>query len=367
MKKRKTSITSFQLFTLMANTMIGTGFFTIARSVGEKAGRGLVIAIPLAGLLAFLQLFGMYLLARRFPNQTIAEYIHVIVGRVPGKIYLLGYGLISLALAMTVLRNFWLLASAWLYPLTPSLVYFSIMIVLCWNIAKRGLVVVGRMSEIILYLTLPIMVVMLIPPGRVNVDYLRPVFDRSISDVLRGVFPAYFSLTGFEFFLIAFPFVQKKRAWPTAMASLTTVTIFYALTAALTVAILGFETTMISVWPLQQYVSRIEVLLLERIDIIILLFWVLQIIMTATVWITGATVCLRGVVPKLSSSGAAHVVALVLIALALYPLNLPDQSQIQDVVSYAAFVWLGILPFLIWVIALVRSAGGEKHAEEGVM
>lgn len=361
--KRQGNLSSYQLFGLMVNLMVATGIFTIARSVSEVAGRGVAVSVLLAGVLALAQLGGMYLLAKRFPQQTLPEYAPIILGKVLGPVYLLGYSLLHTAVALLVARNFWPLVDAWDFH-TPSRVFLSLLILVSWNIARRGLIVLSRVSEIILTLSIPIFLLILLPHSRIDLDQLRPVLDRSAWDLIKGMLPAYFSLAGFDVLLFAYPFSTQKKAMRTGALAVAAVSVLYAGVSVLVITTLGLERTLTLTWPMQTYLNNFAFAVVDRLDVLFLMFWTLQIVMSITIPLFMAGACLRGMMPKLSSHGAANLSLIPLLGAAMLHDGLPAQTAALEIYSYIAIVYIGTLPFLLWLTAVIRGKGGKQGGKD---
>lgn len=361
-QRRRGKLTNFQLFSLVFNTAIATGVFTIARSTGDVAGRGFWAAILLAVLFSVLQLAGMYLLSRQFPDQSLPEYAPVILGRPLAAVYLFGYFLIAISLAVVVPRNYWLILSSWIFQRTPQWAFTVPLALVCWNVARRGLVVLSRISEMMLVLSVPALILLLIPHQSFDVDFLRPLLDKGPGDLLKGVLPAYFSMTGFDILLFAYPFSGRRRAFRTAALGVTVVGLVYTISSMLIVGTLGLELTLLNIWPLQQYLNHFNLNVVERLDVIFLILWTVQVCMTVMIPLFEAAACLRGIFPALGTQGATNLALLVLLAGLLLPTRLPAQVQLQNAYSLAALFYIGLLPPFLWLIAKLRGKGGEPSA-----
>lgn len=362
---RKTVLTEWQLFCLVLNGIVGIGVFSLAREAGEAAGKGALLAIPLAGLLVVaLQLVGMYLLASRFPQQPISEYAGQILGRFLGKIYLIGYALVALSLPIIISRSYWLLVSAWTLGRTPQIAFLAPLVLVCWNTVRQGLVVTARKVELINYGGLILMFVLMLPVVSLDWDLVRPVFDNGVRGVLRGIFPSMYSLIGADILLLVFPFVQSKRVFPIATTAVVLATVFYTVITLFIFGTLGLEFALITPWPLQLYLNRFAFSVFERADIAFLIVWSFQIINIITIHMYTATSCLRGAWPRLDAKGAALLVlALILIGVTA-PVRTATQFQLVSIYSVVALLYLGTLPFLLWLIAVLRGKRGVRRSEQ---
>lgn len=360
---RKPVVTEWQLFCFVLNAIVGIGVFSLARDVGEAAGRSSLLAIPLAGLLVVLQLIGMHLLATRFPEQPISEYAGQILGRILGPVYLLGYTLAAIALILVVSRSYWLVVSAWAMNRTPQMAFLLPLVLVCWNTAKRGVVATARTVELINYGGLILMFVLMLPVVSLDFDLVRPVVDNGVGGVLRGVFPSIYALAGSDILLLVFPYARSKRTLAVAISAVVFATFFYTIITLFILGTLGLEFALLSPWPLQLYLNRFAFAVFERADVVFLIVWCFQIINILTINMYTATSCLRGIWPRLDSQRAASIILLpTLIGLSL-PVRLATQKQLVTIYSIVALLYLGTLPFLLWLLAVLRGKKGERGGQ----
>lgn len=362
---RKPVLTEWQLFCLVLNGMVGIGVFSLAREVGEAAGRSSLLAIPLAGLLAVLQVTSMYLLAKRFPEQTISEYAGQILGRFLGPVYLLGYALAAMTLTIVVSRSYWLLVSAWTLGKTPQLALLAPMILVCWNTARRGVVVTARKIELINYGGLILMFVLMLPVVPLDWDFVRPVLDNGVSGVLRGILPSIFALAGYDILLLVFPYVHSRRTLSVSIFAIALATLFYTVTTLFVLGVLGLEFALLSPWPLQLYLNRFASSVFERADVVFLIVWSFQIINIITISMYTAISCLVGIWPRrLDTRRAASFILLPILIGTALPIRSAMQRQLSSIYSLIALLYLGTLPFLLWLLAVLRGKKGEVKDEQ---
>lgn len=363
-KNRRAGVVSnYQLFSLVFNLMVATGVFTIARTVSAVAGRGVVLSIPLAGLLALTQLTGMYLLAKRFPDKSLPEYAPIILGKVIGYAYLFGYFLMNIGIAILIARNFWVIIDAWDLH-TPSRIFLSLLTLVSWNVARRGVIVLSRVSELMLALSVPVLLFIIMPHSGLDFDHLRPILDRSPLDLVKGVLPAYFAMVGFDVLLFVYPFSGRKQAMKMACLATMSATLLYTVVSVLIVTTLGMERTLSLTWPMQSYLNNFAFAIVDRLDVIFLMIWTWQVFMSVTIPLFMAGACLRGILPSLGSRRAADLCLALLLTAAVLPIDLPTQAQALEIYSNIAIVYVGSLPFMLWLVALLRKKGGGISESE---
>jgi len=130
----------------------------------------------------------VYLLWKKFPNQTIIQYSQTILGRA-GKIIGIVYVWFFMHLCALTLCQFCGFLTTAIMPETP-LLFFAISLVLFTAYAvRKGIEVMGRMSEIIapvIIIAALTIVVFLIKD--MKLENLTPVMESGFFPVLHGAF-----------------------------------------------------------------------------------------------------------------------------------------------------------------------------------
>ena len=361
--KHQRVVTEWQLFCLVLNGIVATGVFSLARNTGEKAGAGALLAIPLAGTVMLVKLIGFYLLASRFPGQTLNEYSGQLLGPVVAKGYLLVYALLSVGFAISIPRAHFPIVSAWALRKTPQLAFMIPLVLVCWNVAKRGVVVTARVVETLNYGGLALMLLLMVPATPVDLDFVRPIFEKGIDGVLRGIIPSLYALAGSDVFLIVFPFTRSKRTFWIGTAALGLATVFYTVTTLLIIGTLGLEFTLLSTWPLELYLNRFALAVFERLDVVFLITWTLQIISSTAIVMYVATSCLQGAFPKLKLGAVTFTILILALIGVSYPVS-SLESQIMSTYSLVGTAFLGVSPWLLWLLALLRGKRGGQVGEQ---
>ena len=357
-------VSGWQLFCLVLNGMVGIGAFNLARQVGKVAGRGALLAIPLAGLVVIIQLTGMNSLASRFPTQTLNEYVGHIVGPFLAKVYLFVYAALATSSGIIVARSFWPLVSAWALENTPQAAVLVAMMLLCWNIARRGVVVTARMVELINYGGLALMIALLLPIVPINLDFLRPVTEQGFVTILRGIIPSVFALAGYDIFLVVFPFTRTRCRLLIAVAASSLATLFYTITTLLVLGSLGLDFAVTTVWPLQLYLNRLALAAFERADVVFLIVWSFQIINVIVISMYTGLSCLQGAFPRVTARKLEFGLLMLSLAGVVLPVRFDLQTKLTVTYSMVAFFYQGFVPWVLWLVALLRGKGGEQVEQQ---
>lgn len=357
---KKYGLSDFQLFALFVCTLLGAGITTLPRTAAEQAGRDGWLSIFIAGCLMWLATGLVYLLARRFPDKTLPEYSVLILGKPLGIAVSTGYVAYTLFLGGTALRIFVELVKTWTMIWTPHWAFIVSILAIAVYTARMGAVTLGRLCELIIYLTLPAFLLFLLPLSEVNPLNLMPVGGEGAAAILKGVPEAGFAYLGFEILLVFFPLVvYRQRIFRVYTLALAAVTLAYMATAVSIYGVLGVEQTIHQVWPLINYLRIGTTPFIERVDNPVLFIWTAQVFGVTAIQYYAGSFTAATLAGKRRHDLWALGLAPVLYAIAIAPNRLVDVLMVSDLVA----MWG--LAYLVGVTALLLAVAAARGLDEG--
>ncbi|WP_018306856.1 GerAB/ArcD/ProY family transporter [Desulfitobacterium hafniense] len=155
----------------------------IIKDLQQDFWQAILVAIVMETMLGFF----LYKMGRAYANQTIFQYSEKILGRFLGKLStsIFSLYLISVAIALTqILMEFF---GSMVMPQTPRYVFAILLLLVSTYACSAGLEVIMRLSEIVAPFVLgSFLFIMLFNIGNMEFDNLRPMFQHSLGEVLRG-------------------------------------------------------------------------------------------------------------------------------------------------------------------------------------
>lgn len=276
-------ISAGDLFWIIFAGIGGIAHFHISREAWRFFGNEGWLGVALAGLVAGVAFIPLYLLVRRFPEESPVGYTTRVLGKYPGKAVMLLYLLDKLVFLIVVLRTIGEVVSTTILPNTPRYVVVGLVAAVAVYAAFKGVESVARLIRGLIYPVLFLLEPLYYTGFRNwSVTNLLPVLSLNLAEYLQGIGGMLYLYNCAILVYYYYPFVKREekkyahKAAPLAVAA-TTLT-YVGLTAAI-VATFSLDAGLF-VFPVTAYVRTINVPLLglERITS----FYVVFIIVLAT-------------------------------------------------------------------------------------
>lgn len=352
---KKYGFNDFQWISVIISAILGGGMMTLPRVMGEIAGRDGWMSIILAGIVAWTFALVLWLLCRKFPTRTLAEFSKLILGRPLGILVSAMYSLYALIVCSVALRILLEMIRTWVFIWTPTPVLLVLILIAIGFVSRMGAITLGRMMEIKNILTILVVLMFLIPLQEFQSLNLRPVGSEGLK-ILQAVPNATFSFLGFEVMLVFFPFlINKNKAVKLTSLAIGSVTAAYAADAILVYGVLGIEYTLNLIWPLMTYMRIGSLPFLQRVDNILLFAWSALILSVVTVHYFAATYTLAIVSGrKYHDIWALACLPLVYVA-ALLPSNLTEVFTLSEVIGMIGYPFFMGITVLMLIVAKIRG------------
>jgi spore germination protein (amino acid permease) len=363
---KKYGLSDFQWAAVVVSAMLGAGIVTLPRTVADSAGRDGWISILIAGAATLLFAVIVWLLCRKFPTRTLPEFSIIILGKPLGILVSVVYVAYTFALGATALRIYTELLKTWVMIWTPMPVFLLAVLLPVVYISRMGAVTLGRVMEGVIYITVVVFLLYLVPLGGFDMLNLRPVGTEGLSAIISGVPQASFAFLGYEVMLVFFPFiVNREKVLRITILAIASVTLLYVGNTVLIYGVLGPEHTLLLKWPLINYL-RIGVLpFLQRIDSLVLFLWTTQILAVVAIQYYAGTFTLATLTRRKYHDIWAIISWPLVYAIAVFPQSLPAVIALSDLVGlYGLVAVLGITGLLL-AVAIIRGLDESKEEKAG--
>ncbi|MQL51021.1 GerAB/ArcD/ProY family transporter [Desulfofundulus thermobenzoicus] len=180
-------ISGLQIVFLLINLVGATAMVYLPGITATEAGRDSWMVALLATLPGIYVILVVTALGKRFPNQTMIQYMETLLGPLAGKLLALIYILFFLHINGVIVREFGELVATAIMPTTPQVAFAVVLVMVCTYGVYQGLEVIARVMELI-YPTILILfgLVLLLVSGHMDPGNLLPVMENGIKPVLRG-------------------------------------------------------------------------------------------------------------------------------------------------------------------------------------
>jgi len=351
---KKYSITKFQLFFVLIQSQIGIGLFSLPNVVQESAKGDSWISIILAGAgVQFLLIVYLFLL-KRFPDDEFAQITQKILGRTLGKIinfffyfYFIMTGSLSTIL-MVKLINLQLL------PITPNWMISLLILSACIYLTISNLKIIARffvlaftLIILLLFLTL---FTLLLPQ---EIQFILPVGNSGIKNILIGSNSALFSMVGFEALLFLYSFIIHNNKGVLKTISLANIFVTGFYTFIVFICLISFSPDQLNLIrePLIFLFRGLSFKMFARVDLIFLSFWIVPMTTTIIAYLFLASKSLRNEEKSYKKIVVINGILIFLISL------IPHTDEITNLftkyISYLNYAVIYVIPVLLLILSII--------------
>lgn len=334
----------------------------VARLAQQDAWLSVVLALPV-GLLVGALVVG---LSRRFPGLTLVEYSQVVLGPWAGRVIGLAFVWWFLHVAAIVAREMGTLLTTAVFDQTPIEVIIFLMVMLTASAVRNGIETLARSNDFMFWIQLGsyLAVLALVTP-QVIPQNLTPVLERGIGPILQGSWVAGSWMGEVVIVSMFLPFLDYQRqAGASIIWALGLVTAITAGSIAMALFVLGPATAgrlTVAVLTLARLVSVGRII--ERMDAIIMVIWVLGLFIKISAFYYAASLGLAQILSLRDFRPVVLPLGLLIAVLSL--LLFRNTPQLVDFLgfawpSYSVTIFEVGLPALLLALALARGLGGEN-------
>ncbi len=355
-------ISNYQFFTILTGFLIGSTAI-LNPSAGAKQDAWLAFLFALIG---GILLISMYVtIARLNPSKTLIEILRICFGNVIGTIISILYIWYFIHLAALVLRNFGEYFTVVNYPETPiCFIIFCFIVVIVYAV-RRGIEVIGRISEIfILLLVINVVFVFFTLISIFDVENFKPFLASGMGPIIKTAF----SILTFPFgeaviFLMILPHVNnQKKMYKTSIMVCLLIGILFITVISRNIMVLGADMASRDVFPSHIVYRLIPGLDLDPIvDVNFIMAGIVKISICMYAGITGIS----------RLFGLRNYKTFVIpVASFVLPLSIWVYGSIMEMMEWAIDIWpiysipfQFVIPFILLVISFFRNKQAENKKD----
>lgn len=308
----------------------------------------------------------VYLLAKKFPNQTLYEYSQAITGKAGQWVGIL-YIWFFIHMSALTLSNFSEFFTTIIMPETPSLFFVITLTLVAAYAAHHGIEVLGRLSEFIApIIMIALLGVVLLLVKDMDLKELTPILEKGIyPSILNGLSPVSQTVEIIGLAII-FPFlnVRQKIKKVYIFTPLLLVLFLFILTTSV-IALLGDDLAKSSTYPFYSIVRLVHVGdFLERIEAIHVAIWILGMFIKVSFYYylivlgVGQLFHLKDYKPLILPVGT------IIVSLS----NVLGQNVVEtrEFTSFWIYTWYTMffilfIPSLLLLTAIIRKKGEQPR------
>ncbi|NLY88964.1 MAG: endospore germination permease [Firmicutes bacterium] len=371
MSKTTMFLSSRQIILLILGLSIGGGNLLLPGRVARVFGTGGWILVLAAGLIFIFAAWICACLGRIFPGETVVEFSRRLLGRPLGFLTGLVVVLFFLLYIPVEIRILQELVNISILRRAPSWFVSSTFFLVLAYATATDFETLAQVNEVLIEITLIVgLMVTLFGWRFFDPSHLQPVFSVEEMNLAKFWEEAGMILgfTGYPLLLLVFPFVRRHRSLPrAAVFAVTLVVLTYAFFTITTLGVFGWNEVAGQAWPGLELAKAVnfEVVILERLDMILIVSWLGAIFTTCFLAYHFAVSGLSRLFNLRSHSPLVWGLAPVIYYLSTILTNYFAWNKWLSYLSVlAVFVGVVLPVFLLFVAGLRRWLGSSGDTGE---
>jgi spore germination protein (amino acid permease) len=357
-KGKYKKLNNYHVIFLINGAMTGLGALYLSRDLSPM-GYNQWVMLLIFGIVANIAIIPMIKLGLKYPSNNLFEINEKLLGKLLGKIVNIIIIIYGILIVITVSKGYLTLLQITLLTNREIIIPFFFLLGVMIYIVTGGIKLVARFCIIGFFFTIWIMFTAWWSITTGTTSHIFPLFNFTLKEAAKAFHSGFTSLMGFELIMFYFPYIikQEKVFKYTTIGIWITIPVYIVGVFSCTVYLSPWQLENIK-FPLLTLMKAIEFSFIERLENIIVAFWVFLILSTtvAYLWMTK-----KGIDVLLGKIKTMHLYVSVFI-IAIFPL-LPIPIKIEKFLLEELHIYIGygviLLPVLLLLIHKLRSTGGK--------
>lgn len=350
--QEKYQISPIFVFFLIHSAQFGAGVLGFARVIAKAAGYDAWIGVLIIGICIHILIWMMYFLLKE-TNGNLVDLHRQTFGKWLGNGVTLIFMAYFLAISISVIRTYVEIIQVWMFPTASTWMLTIFLCLVSYYIISSGFRVITGICVISVGGTLGYLFLSLFVLKYSHWSNLLPVFTHSFSDILKAANLSIYSMTGFEIYLMAYPFVKNpKQSHKFAQYGALFSNILYLFSTLLAFAFFSEKQLLKTIWSQLSMTQVIQLPFIERLEYIAISAYALVIVTSFILPLWAAT---RGTHEIFRVKQRGVLIAFILITLIVSQL-LTTRHDINTFISnsgkasfWLMYVYIPILFIIVWV------------------
>ncbi|MCK8828293.1 spore germination protein [Natroniella acetigena] len=360
----KYQISNQQLAFIIIQTCVGMGILSLPRVMAKTAGQDAWLAIILGAGVWAVSLMFIYLLGRRFPQDTIIQYSDYILGPYLGKLISFSYILYSTLTTAFIARTFVTVLATFNLPKTPISVTLIIFLLTSYYLVGHGLKTLARIYEFLFFVLSPAFILLLPTFFAVNWLNLQPVFQIGLTELVDSTYETMFSYIGPEIVLLIFPFIKKQdKVLASSLLGLAIVMLTYLFITVIGIGFYGLLPLQRILWPTVTLLKAIDVPFFGRLEFFFIFLWIAVAFTTVSSYFYMASYSLTQLLRFEDQRYSGLFLLPIIFGLAFIPENVLEIFNYLNFIAEFGVVLTLLVPISLLIIAKLRNIKGADQNE----
>lgn len=275
------SFRAFYLFFIINSAQTSVGIMGIPRLIFNEAHQDSWLAILIAYVYLMTIVIVMFSILKKYENADIfgiqVDIFGKRLGKILGTIYIL-YFILSL---FSILMAYIQVIQIFIYPHLPTIVMGLLLLSLIVYSVLGGIRVIVGVVFIFFLLSFWILFFLYDSISRMDMTHFQPMFQASVTDLLKGARATSYNFLGIETILIIYPFIEnKQKAKFFTILGMSYATILVLLGTMISIGYFSPQEIEKTNWVVLKLFRGISLPLIERLDYIVIVEWMMVTVPT---------------------------------------------------------------------------------------
>ncbi|SES68297.1 spore germination protein (amino acid permease) [Oceanobacillus limi] len=361
--KASVQIQAFYLFYIIVGIQVGVGIMGAPKFIFLEAEQDAWVSILLTFVFMSIIVLVMFAILKQYKNADIFgiqfDVFGKWIGTILGTIYILHFTASLLSIMLTYSE----VVNIFLYNTFPNIALGLVLLSLTIYTVLGGFrVVVGAMF-LFFFLSFWLIFLLYDPITRMEWTNLRPMFQASIPELLKGSRATTYTVSGFEILFLVYPFIQnKKNAKLPVFLGIAFTTLLILVTTVISIGYFSPNSLKNVDWSVLLLFKSVSLTFFERLDYIVIVEWVMVILPNLVILMWGVTYGIKRLykVPQRVSLYVVSLFLLVIVSIVKYEHHITTFTDFVAKVSFwIVFVYPLLLLPLVWIKKKWRKRKGS--------
>ncbi|MCC5910676.1 MAG: endospore germination permease [Clostridiaceae bacterium] len=365
-KYKNGEISAIQSFVIILSVIVGSGILGLSRVVAEVSQQDAWISVLLNGIFISLIMIIIVYTISKFPQYNFLQYTCCLLSKPLGYLISISYSIYAFLVTAIVIRFLTEMVYTWLLPHTPMYITNFMILITVVYMTRGGLTTLARFAEVLVFLLIPFALLIFIALPEASIINLRPIGGSGISNILKGVFPSFFSFAGYEVILIYYPYISDKQrpVMKYSVVAILSITVLYTATVMSQIALYGPQEIAYVLYPSINYLTAVDFPVVERTEIFFTIFWIFTVLATIGIQYLAGCIVLQNIFTIKQTRFFTYIFAPIIYLLSLYPQNTSEVVDFGNLVGNFNIFFGFVLPLILFFMYFIRGRKNvnEKHS-----
>lgn len=277
----KTYMSAWQLAIVVFVTCVGAQIMLSPRPLIEKAGHGAGASVLLGGVMFYIAVCLMLILAKKYPDETIVEYAPRLFGKVGGTIIIFWFNLLFFLQVTEIFYGIGKIITFYMFDRTPSEVVVLALLMVCTYCALQDWGTILRVQQFMFFIAYSILtIVWMSSVLNFQPENLLPLWPIKIKAVVDGGFSTWSMYAGYECVLLLMPLVYRQVRLGSLLkimgGSFGCLTMIFLMIIVIIIGVLTVDGAKNLLYPALIVIRSVELpgTFIERLENYLLIAWI---------------------------------------------------------------------------------------------